>query len=140
VHAELPDAAPRYLMGLGRPVDILDGVAAGVDLFDCVLPTRHGRHGVLFTSQGLLRIKNARFRDDPEPLDPGCPCPACTRHSRAYLSFLIRGGEALGARLASLHNLTFYLALLAQARAAIAAGTFQSLRSRIEDLGDAPVP
>ena len=140
VHEELPAAAPRYLMGLGRPVDLLDGVAGGVDLFDCVLPTRHGRHGVLFTSRGLLRIKNARFRDDPAPPEEGCDCPACTHHSRAYLSHLIRAGELLGARLASLHNLRFYLRLLEQARAAIAAGSLAALRERIERVADAPAP
>jgi queuine tRNA-ribosyltransferase len=137
-HQELPAAAPRYLMGLGRPVDLLDGVAEGVDLFDCVLPTRHGRHGVLFTSRGLLRIKNARFRDDPAPPEEDCDCPACTRHSRAYLSHLIRTGELLGARLASLHNLRFYLRLLEQARAAIASGGLAALRERIEQFVDAP--
>ena len=140
VHEELPAAAPRYLMGLGRPVDLLDGVAGGVDLFDCVLPTRHGRHGVLFTSRGLLRIKNARFRDDPAPPEEGCDCPTCTHHSRAYLSHLIRAGELLGARLASLHNLRFYLRLLEQARAAIAAGSLAALRERIERVADAPAP
>jgi len=140
VHEELPAAAPRYLMGLGRPVDLLDGVATGVDLFDCVLPTRHGRHGVLFTSRGLLRIKNARFRDDPAPLEEDCDCPACTHHSRAYLSHLIRAGELLGARLASLHNLRFYLRLLEQARAAIAAGSLAALRERIGRVADAPMP
>jgi queuine tRNA-ribosyltransferase len=138
VHEELPPAAPRYLMGLGRPVDLLDGVAEGVDLFDCVLPTRHGRHGVLFTSSGLLRIKNARFRDDSSPPEPGCDCPACAHHSRAYLRHLIRAGEPLGGRLASLHNLRFYLRLLDQARAAIAAGGLAALRERIERVADAP--
>jgi queuine tRNA-ribosyltransferase len=131
-HAALPAEAPRYLMGLGRPVDLLDGVAAGVDLFDCVLPTRHGRHGVLFTHTGLVRLKNARHRDDPDPPEPGCGCPTCAVHSRAYLSFLIRSGEALGARLASLHNLHFYLRLLAQAREAIAQGRLAALRARVE--------
>ncbi len=138
VNGEVPEDRPRYLMGLGRPVDLLDGVAAGVDLFDCVLPTRHGRHGALFTSRGLLRIKNARFRNDPEPPEPGCPCPCCRHHSRAYLSFLVRGGEALGARLASLHNLFFYQRLLREARAAIATGTLATLRSRVEAASEEP--
>lgn len=140
VHEELPEPAPRYLMGLGRPVDLLDGVAAGVDLFDCVLPTRHARHGVLFTRHGLVRLRNARFRDDPAPPDPGCACPLCTRHSRAYLSFLLRSGEALGARLASLHNLRFYLDLLVEARAAIAQGRLAALRQDIERSAAAPAP
>jgi queuine tRNA-ribosyltransferase len=138
-HEELPSDAPRYLMGLGRPLDLLDGVAAGVDLFDCVIPTRNGRHGVLFTDQGQVRIKNARFRDDPAPIEPGCDCPACRNHSRAYVCHLVRTGEALGARLASLHNLRFYLRLLERARAAIVGGTLQSLRSELERSLDAPV-
>jgi queuine tRNA-ribosyltransferase len=129
---ELPAESPRYLMGLGRPVDLLDGVAAGVDLFDCVLPTRHARHGVLFTSRGQLKLKNARFREDPEPPDPACDCPTCAGTSRAYLSYLLRTGEALGRRLASLHNLRFYLRLLEQARAAIAEGRLEALRREIE--------
>jgi len=130
VHAELPAQAPRYAMGIGRPEDVLDAVAAGVDLFDCVLPTRNGRHGVLYTSEGVLRVTNARFRDDPEPPDPACDCPTCRHHSRAYLCHLLRTGEMLGARLASLHNLRFYLRLLEEARRAIAAGTLASLRGR----------
>jgi queuine tRNA-ribosyltransferase len=120
----LPDARPRYLMGIGRPQDLVAGIAAGIDLFDCVLPTRNGRPGVLFTSQGLLRIRNARFRSDPEPIDPRCDCPVCSEHSRAYLRHLIQQNEILGARLASIHNLRFYLRLLEEARAAIANGTF----------------
>ena len=127
-------------MGLGRPLDLLDGIAAGVDLFDCVIPTRNGRHGVLFTNQGVLRITNARYRDDPEPIDPGCDCPACRHHSRAYVRHLLRGGESLGARLASLHNLRFYLALLERARQAIAAGRLEALRRDLEGTADRPIP
>jgi len=135
-HAERPAQAPRYLMGIGRPQDLVAAIDAGVDLFDCVLPTRHGRHGVLYTSQGLLRLRNARFRDDPAPADPDCDCPACALHSRAYLHHLLRANEALGARLASLHNLRFYLRLLASARRAIAEGGFASLRDRVQALAD----
>jgi queuine tRNA-ribosyltransferase len=116
VNAELPRDRPRYLMGLGRPADLEAAVARGVDLFDCVLPTRHGRHGVLYTSEGVLPIKNARFKDDPEPPDPDCDCPCCARHSRAYLRHLLHTGEMLGARLASLHNLRHYHRLLARLR------------------------
>jgi len=133
-HAELPVQAPRYLMGIGRPQDLVAAIHAGVDLFDCVLPTRHARHGVLYTSQGLLRLRNARFRDDPAPPDPACDCPACALHSRAYLHHLLRANEALGARLTSLHNLRFYLGLLAAARRAIAEGGFAGLRERVEAL------
>jgi len=137
VHAELPDESPRYLMGLGRPVDLLDGVACGVDLFDCVLPTRNARHGVLFTSSGVLHIRNARFEDDASPLDGDCDCPTCAHHSRAYLRHLLRVNEALGARLATVHNLRFYLRLLEQTRAAIARGGFSELHQRISALSDA---
>jgi queuine tRNA-ribosyltransferase len=139
-HAELPSSAPRYLMGLGRPADLMRGVAAGVDLFDCVLPTRHARHGVLFTNQGLLRIRNSRFRDDPRPPDPECDCPTCARFSRAYLRHLLQAGESLGARLASLHNLRFYLKLLEDARRAIRAGGLAELCERVIERGDRPVP
>ncbi|MEE3329180.1 MAG: tRNA guanosine(34) transglycosylase Tgt [Myxococcota bacterium] len=130
---ELPATAPRYLMGLGRPIDLIDGVAEGVDLFDCVVPTRNGRHGLLFTSRGLLHIKNARFASDDGPIDPECDCPACTSHSRAYLRHLIRCQEALGSRLAALHNLRFYLRLLEQAREAITQGRFAAFRAEQAD-------
>jgi len=132
VHAELPPSAPRYLMGLGRPRDLIDGVAAGVDLFDCVVPTRNGRHGVIFTRQGALRIKNARYRTDPAPLDADSDCPFTQNVSRAYLRHLFAAGEALGPRLATLHNLRFYLRLLEDARAAIREGRFAAWRSELE--------
>jgi queuine tRNA-ribosyltransferase len=133
----LPEAAPRYLMGLGKPVDILDAAVAGVDLFDCVVPTRHARHGVLFTSHGLLRIKTARYRSDASPPDAACDCPTCTQHSRAYLRHLLRVNEMLGARLASLHNLHFYARLLDSIRRAIAEGTpaLNGLRARLVEQG-----
>ncbi len=130
--AELPPAAPRYLMGLGKPEDLVSAIALGVDLFDCVIPTRHARHGLLFTAQGTLAIRNARFRDDFSPPDASCDCRACAHHSRAYLRHLFHAGEALGARLATLHNLHFYLRLLARARAAIGAGTLTELRREME--------
>jgi len=134
VHEELPAQAPRYLMGIGRPVDLVRAVAAGVDLFDCVLPTRHARHGVLFTSQGLLRLRNARFRDDPEPPDPDCDCPTCAHFSRAYLRHLLRGNEALGGRLASLHNLRFYQRLMQRMREAIGGEGWLALVDEVEAL------
>lgn len=129
--AELPAGAPRYLMGIGRPEDLVRAVARGVDLFDCVIPTRHARHGVLFTSQGELSLRNARLRADGDPPDPDCDCATCARHSRGYLAHLIRSGESLGARLASIHNLRFYLRTLERAREAIAAGGFAGLRDRV---------
>ena len=140
VHGALPPAAPRYLMGLGRPTDLVGAIATGVDLFDCVLPTRNGRHGVLFTSEGLLRIRNARFRSDPAPPDPRCDCPTCRRHSRAYLRHLFQVGEVLGGRLASIHNLRFLLRLLDKARMAITRGNFSALRERVERLGNGRIP
>ena len=133
-HAELPEHAPRYLMGIGRPRDLVRAVAAGVDLFDCVVPTRHARHGVLFTSQGLLRLRNARFRDDPAPPDPNCDCSTCANFSRAYLRHLLRAKEGLGARLASLHNLRFYLRLMERMREAIGLAGWQMLVDEIEAL------
>src|SRR5262245_49346995 len=138
VHEELPPEAPRYLMGLGRPLDLLDGVATGVDLFDCVLPTRNGRHGLLFTRGGLLRMRTARFREDPSPPDPACACGTCRHHSRGYLRHLLQVNEALGARLASLHNLHFTLSLLEEAREAVAAGRFEALRRELADVLEAP--
>ncbi len=132
-HAALPAEAPRWLMGLGRPEDLLLGVAAGVDLFDCVIPTRHARHGVLFTRKGTLAVRNARFREDPRPPEEGCDCPACTRHSRAYLHHCLRTNEMLGARLATLHNLRFTLRLLESAREAIAAGRLAALARDVRE-------
>lgn len=133
-HARLPEDKPRYLMGLGRPIDLLDGIAEGVDLFDCVVPTRNGRHGLVYSREGPLHLKTARFERDPDPIDPTCSCPACTQHSRGYLRHLLRSGESLGARLASLHNLTYYLNLMARAREAIAAGRFAALHAELEAL------
>ncbi|MBW2374285.1 MAG: tRNA-guanine transglycosylase, partial [Deltaproteobacteria bacterium] len=127
----LPDAAPRYLMGIGRPQDLLAGIAAGVDLFDCVVPTRHARHGLLYTESGVLAIKNARYLSDPAPVDERCDCPTCRDHSRAFVSHLLRTGESLGGRLATLHNLRFYLRLMARARDAIAAGSLAELVARL---------
>ncbi len=123
---KLPADAPRYLMGLGRPDDLLDAVARGIDLFDCVVPTRNGRHGSVFTRDGRLNLRNQRFRDDPEPLAPECACPACARYSRAYLRHLLTSGEALAPRMLSLHNLAFYMDLMRDLRAAIAGDRLQA--------------
>jgi queuine tRNA-ribosyltransferase len=126
----LPAAKPRYLMGVGTPEDLLDGVAAGVDLFDCVMPTRNARNGHLFTRFGDLRIRNARYRLDERPLDPTCDCYTCRGFSRAYLHHLDRCGEMLGATLASIHNLHHYLTLMREVRAAIEGGSFEAYAAR----------
>ena len=133
-HELLPTDRPRYLMGLGRPEDLLQAIERGIDLFDCVVPTRHARHGVVFTHAGQLSLRNARFREDESPLDEACDCSTCARHSRAFLAHLFRVGESLGFRLASLHNLRFYLRLMQRARAAIAEGRLAALREEILDL------
>ena len=116
----LPDDRPRYLMGVGTPDDILHAVAAGIDLFDCVLPARNGRHGLLYTREGTIRIKNGVYRDDPRPLDPGCGCPVCARVPRALVHHLVRSGEITGAVYGTLHNLRYFLDFMADLRQAIA--------------------
>ena len=120
----LPAGKPRYLMGVGTPEDLVDGVAAGVDMFDCVMPTRNARNGHLFTRFGDLRIRNARYKTDEAPLDPTCTCSTCARFSRAYLHHLDRCGEMLAPMLASVHNLHFYVSLMRDIRAAIEADDF----------------
>jgi queuine tRNA-ribosyltransferase len=120
----LPADKPRYLMGVGRPEDLVEGVRAGIDIFDCVMPTRNARNGQLFTSQGKVNIKNARFAEDPGPLDPNCGCEACTKYSRAYLRHLFVCGEILSARLNTIHNLTYYLRLMTEMRTAILENRF----------------
>ncbi|MDH3404177.1 MAG: tRNA guanosine(34) transglycosylase Tgt [Acidobacteriota bacterium] len=129
---ELPDGKPRYLMGVGTPRDIVHAVAQGVDLFDCVLPSRNGRHGQLFTRRGLVRIKNARFQADGRPLEEGCACPLCATSSRAFLHHLFRCGEVTAQVLATLHNLFFYLDFMRDLREAIASGTLAETASSIE--------
>ena len=124
----MPADRPRYLMGVGTPEDLVESVARGIDMFDCVMPTRHARNGYLFTRQGTLRIRNARHRDDTGPIDPECGCYTCSHYSRAYLRHLERCNEILGARLNTIHNLYFYLDLMAQVRAAIEAGGFEAWR------------
>lgn len=120
----LPGNKPRYLMGVGRPQDLLAGVAAGIDLFDCVMPTRNGRNALAFTSDGPLRLRNARHRRDPGPVESDCTCYACRNFSRAYLHHLFQAEEMLGPTLLSLHNLRFYLRLMERARQSIADGCF----------------
>ncbi|MGD8346374.1 MAG: tRNA guanosine(34) transglycosylase Tgt [Lysobacterales bacterium] len=123
---ELPADRPRYLMGVGRPEDIIAGVVRGVDMFDCVMPTRNARNGYLFTSRGVLKIRNARFENDLGPIDPDCDCEACRNYSRAYLKHLEKCNEILGARLMTIHNLRFYQNLMQGLRDAIAAGALEN--------------
>jgi queuine tRNA-ribosyltransferase len=126
----LPADRPRYFMGIGDPIGIVEVISRGIDLFDCVLPTRTARTGSALTWEGRLNLRNARFRDDPAPLDPECSCAACERFSRAYVRHLVTQEEILGLRLLSLHNLRFVLDLTAQARAAIERGAFPAFRQR----------
>jgi len=128
----LPGGNPRYLMGVGTPEDIVEAVAAGIDMFDCVLPTRNARNGWLFTRKGDVKIKNARHREDTGALDPECACYTCSNFSRAYLHHLHRTNEILGARLNTIHNLHYYLELMAGLREAISHGVLGTFRSRFE--------
>jgi queuine tRNA-ribosyltransferase len=144
VAERLPPERPRYLMGVGKPTDLVEAVARGVDLFDCVMPTRNARNGQAFTPDGPLNIANARFARDGAPLDGECPCEACRRFSRAYLRHLFGARELLAYRLLTLHNLTFYLGLMRRMREAVASGGFSSFRARflgrygVESVGDSP--
>lgn len=122
----LPTDKPRYLMGVGKPDDIVGAVARGIDMMDCVLPSRSGRTGQVFTRNGVVNIKNARHSDDPRPLDESCSCPACSRYSRAYLHHVFRAGEMISGMLLTWHNLQYYQVLMAEMRAAIASGTFEA--------------
>jgi queuine tRNA-ribosyltransferase len=126
VDGELPRERPRYLMGVGFPEDLVEGVRRGMDLFDCVAPTRMGRNGAAFTSEGRLNIKRAEFRTDARPLDERCTCAACRRFSRAYIRHLFVSDEILGHRLLSLHNVHFLVRLMRTARDTIRAGTFDA--------------
>jgi queuine tRNA-ribosyltransferase len=124
---ELPTDRPRYLMGVGRPEDLVESIARGVDMFDCVMPTRNGRNALAFTDRGPVRLRNAAHQTDRSPLEPDCPCPAC-RHSRGYLRHLFQAKEMLGPILLSIHNLTYYQRLMAEAREAIMADSFDEFR------------
>jgi queuine tRNA-ribosyltransferase len=127
----LPQAQPRYLMGMGTPEDLIEGVRAGIDLFDCVLPTRNARNGWLFTRHGNIKIRNAQHRDDTGPLDPDCACATCRNHSRAYLHHLQKANEILGARLNTLHNLHYYQELMRTLRGAIEAGRLDETAAQL---------
>ncbi len=130
----MPKDKPRYLMGVGTPLDILEGIEAGVDMFDCVLPTRNARNGTLFTSQGKINIKRAEFREDDSPLDPNCSCYTCRNFSKAYLRHLYTAGEILSYRLNTLHNLAFFLDTVAKARKAIKEQNFSQLKASYQDI------
>ena len=125
VEPYMPKDKPRYLMGVGTPGNILEGVSRGVDLFDCVMPSRNARHGHLFTKSGIININNAKYDHDPSPIDKKCDCPVCLNYSRAYIRHLLKAGEMLGMRLAVMHNLYFYNNLMAEIRQALENGTFE---------------
>ena len=132
--AMLPTDRPRYLMGVGKPSDIVGAVARGVDMMDCVLPTRSGRTGQAWTRRGQVNLRNARHRDDPRPLDEGCGCPACRGYSRAYLHHVVRAGEIIGSMLLTWHNLRYYQDLMATMRDAIASARLEAWRAGVEAL------
>ena len=127
----LPDEKPRYVMGVGKPIDLVESVARGIDMFDCVLPTRAGRHGQAWTWEGPINLKNARFAEDMSPVDAAVPCPASQDYTKAYLHHLIKAGEYLGAMVLSWHNTAFFQALMAEMRLAIAENRFEALRTEL---------
>ena len=124
----LPKNKPRYLMGVGTPADLVENVSRGVDMFDCVMPTRNARNGHLFTSEGVVKIRNAKYRSDIGPLDPNCKCSTCINYSRAYRHHLQKTNEILGSRLNTFHNLYYYQDLMKSIRKAIEANTFSEFR------------
>lgn len=126
----LPKDKPTYLMGVGTPANILEAVERGVDFFDCVYPTRNGRHGHLYTNEGKINLFNAKYELDDRPIEEGCACPACRRYSRAYIRHLLKAGEMLGMRLCVLHNLYFYNTMMQEIRDALDAGEFASYKKR----------
>ena len=136
VEAHMPKDRPRYLMGVGTPGNIIEGVARGVDFFDCVMPARNGRHGHLFTWGGIINIKNAKYERDESPIDPDCSCPVCRRYSKAYLRHLFKAEEMLAMRFAVTHNLWFYNELMVRIRVALEAGTFDGFRRKYSGILD----
>nr|WP_328701359.1 tRNA guanosine(34) transglycosylase Tgt [Cellvibrio polysaccharolyticus] len=137
---EMPADRPRYLMGVGKPADLVEGVRRGVDMFDCVMPTRNARNAHLFTSEGVLKLRNARFREDTSALDPRCDCYTCKNFSRSYLHHLDKCNEMLGAQLNTIHNLRYYQTLMQQMRDALSAGTFDQFLEDFYGLQGLPVP
>ena len=136
VEEYMPKDRPRYLMGVGTPVNIIEGVARGVDFFDCVMPARNGRHGHLFTWDGIINIKNEKYARDNQPIDPRCDCPVCRRYSRAYLRHLFKAEEMLAMRLAVAHNLAFYNRLTARIRESLEKGSFAVFRAQYAEILD----
>ena len=136
VEPHMPQDKPRYLMGVGTPSNIIEAVARGVDFFDCVMPARNARHGRLFTWEGAINLKNAKYELDSQPIDPQCDCPVCRRYSRAYLRHLFKAEEMLAMRLSVMHNLYFYNMLMARIREAIDGGVFQQFRSTYSEVLD----
>ena len=136
VEPHMPENMPRYLMGVGTPVNILEAVRRGVDFFDCVMPSRNARHGNLFTFKGLINLNNNKYERDPRPIEEGCDCPACRSYSRAYIRHLFKARELLGMRLCVLHNLYFYNTLMEKIRLALDEGRFeQFFNENVELLG-----
>ena len=136
VEPHMPADRPRYLMGVGTPANILEAVERGVDLFDCVMPSRNARHGHLFTSQGVINLNNQKYERDLDPIDPACHCPVCQRHSRAYIRHLLKSGEMLASRLCVMHNLYFYNTLMEKIRAALDEGRYDAFKKETLALVD----
>jgi queuine tRNA-ribosyltransferase len=139
VEPHMPTDKPRYLMGVGTPSNIIEGVARGVDFFDCVMPARNARHGKLYTWKGTINIKNEKYKLDARPIDPTCTCPACSSFSRAYLRHLLAAGEMLAMRLAVLHNLHFYNELMTRIRDALDNGNFADFRRQYSGRLERPI-
>ncbi len=137
---QIPADKPRYLMGVGKPEDLVEGVRRGIDMFDCVMPTRNARNGHLFVSDGIVKIRNAKYREDTSPLDPECDCYTCKHYTKAYLYHLDKCGEILGARLNTIHNLRYYQRLMAQIRQAIEEDRFEAFVQEFYAKMGKPVP
>ena len=140
VEPHMPREKPRYLMGVGTPSNIIEGVARGIDFFDCVMPARNARHGKLFTWEGTINIKNEKYKMDDRPIDPACTCPTCAAFSRAYVRHLLAAGEMLAMRLAVMHNLHFYNELMARIRQALDEGRFEAFRAEYSEKLGRPAP
>ena len=130
----MPKDKPRYLMGVGTPSNIIECVARGVDFFDCVMPSRNGRHGHLFTWDGVININNKKYALDPDPIDPCCTCPVCTRYGKSYIRHLLKAQEPLALRLMVMHNLWFYNSLMAEIRKALEEGRFASFQAQYSEV------